>query len=72
MSAPGPMPPLPSNPAENDSARIVAATMVVTMAAFITYLARMYVRVIMVRSTGLDVSSLPIREGGAGSLVRRD
>ncbi|KAK0752753.1 hypothetical protein B0T18DRAFT_310225, partial [Schizothecium vesticola] len=49
-----PMPPLPSNPAENDSVRIVAATMVVTMAAFITYLARMYVRVIMVRSAGLD------------------
>ena len=56
MSAPGPMPPLPSNPAENDGPRIVAATMVVTMAALITYLTRMYVRVIMVGSVGLDVS----------------
>lgn len=35
--------------------------MVVTMAALITYLARMYVRVIMVRSAGLDVSRLPAR-----------
>jgi len=70
MSAPGPMPPLPSNPADNDSVRIVAATMVVTMAAFITYMARLYVRVIMVRSIGLDVSSL--RTGEAGSLGRRD
>lgn len=50
------MPPLPSNPDENDGPRIVAATMVVTMAALITYLARMWVRVIMVRSPGLDVS----------------
>ncbi|KAK1826993.1 hypothetical protein QBC39DRAFT_437530 [Podospora conica] len=55
MSAPpGPMPPLPSNPAENAGPRIVAATMIVTMAAFITYLARMYVRVGMVRNAGLD------------------
>lgn len=56
------MPPLPSNPDDDDSVRIVAATMVVTMAALITFLARMYVRVIMVRSAGLDVSVVsPLR-----------
>jgi hypothetical protein len=50
------MPPPPSNPAENDGGRILAATMVVTVAALITYLARAYVRLVVVRNAGLDVS----------------
>jgi len=54
MSASGGPPPLPSNPAENDGARIAAATLTVTVAAFITYLARIYARLILVRNTGWD------------------
>jgi len=54
MSAPEGMPPLPSNPADDDSARILAATITVTVAAFITYVARMYTRLVMVRNVGLD------------------
>ncbi|KAK4158659.1 hypothetical protein QBC43DRAFT_223803 [Cladorrhinum sp. PSN259] len=48
------MPPLPSNPAENAAPRIIGATMTVTMLALITYSARMYARVFMVRNLGLD------------------
>jgi len=48
------MPPLPSNPAENAAPRIIGATMTVTMLAFITYSARMYARIFMVRNVGLD------------------
>lgn len=47
-------PPLPSNPNEDDSTRILAATLTVTVAALITYLTRMYARVVMVRNPGLD------------------
>ena len=47
---------LPSNPAENDGPRILGATLAVTGLALITYMARMHVRLVMVRNVGLDVS----------------
>ncbi|KAL2270522.1 hypothetical protein VTJ83DRAFT_2706 [Remersonia thermophila] len=53
MSAPD-MPPLPSNPAENDGPRILGATLTVTTIAVLTSIARIYVRTNMVRSFGLD------------------
>ncbi|KAK1753628.1 hypothetical protein QBC47DRAFT_415403 [Echria macrotheca] len=54
MSTPGDIPPLPSNPADDAGSRILAATMTVAVAAFITYITRMYTRFVVVRSAGLD------------------
>ncbi|KAK0656990.1 hypothetical protein B0T16DRAFT_400662 [Cercophora newfieldiana] len=45
---------LPSNPGENDGPRILGATLAITILALITYLTRMYVRLVMVRNVGLD------------------
>ena len=50
------MMPSPSNPAEDASSKILGATMAVTVLAFVTWSARMYVRLIMVRNVGMDVS----------------
>lgn len=47
---------MPSNPAEDVSSKIFGATMAVTVLAFVTWSARMYVRLIMVRNVGMDVS----------------
>jgi len=55
MSTPeGMPPPLPSNPNEDDGARILAATLTVTVGALITYFARMYARIFLVRNLGWD------------------
>ncbi|KAK4212791.1 hypothetical protein QBC37DRAFT_317662 [Rhypophila decipiens] len=55
MSAPegGPAP-LPSNPDDNAGPLILAATLIVTTAALITYIARVYARIFVVRNAGLD------------------
>ncbi|KAM7190440.1 hypothetical protein V8F20_009723 [Naviculisporaceae sp. PSN 640] len=45
---------LPSNPAEDDGPRILGATLAITILALITYLTRMYVRLVIVRNVGLD------------------
>jgi hypothetical protein len=54
-NADGP-PPLPSNPDDDAGPRIIGATMTVTLLAFITWSLRIYVRLVMVRNPGLDVS----------------
>ncbi|KAK0611356.1 hypothetical protein B0T14DRAFT_440511 [Immersiella caudata] len=44
----------PSNPAEDAGPRIIGATMAVTVLAFVTYSARMYSRIVLVRGVGMD------------------
>lgn len=61
MSAVG-MPPLPSNPAEDASHKILGATLSVTILAFVVWSMRMYVRLVMVRNVGMDVSRPLLRE----------
>ncbi|KAK3325056.1 hypothetical protein B0H66DRAFT_547317 [Apodospora peruviana] len=53
-SAPEGMPPLPSNPDEDDGPRILAATITVTAAALISLCTRLYVRLVMIRNHGWD------------------
>jgi len=57
MSSPG-GPHLPSNPDENAGPRILGATFAITALALITYIARMCVRLIVVRNAGLDVRTI--------------
>lgn len=45
-----------SNPNDNESSRIVAAVATVTSVATATVVARLYVRLYMIRSFGWDVS----------------
>jgi hypothetical protein len=61
MSSPG-GPALPSNPAENDGPRIMGATLAITALALITYIARMCVRLAVVRNLGLDVRTIFSKE----------
>jgi hypothetical protein len=49
---------LPVRPNENEGPTILGATLTVTIAAFITLIARMYVRIKMIRNVGWDVSIL--------------
>lgn len=46
--------PLPSNPDENASSRIIASTVAVTTLAFITVSTRFYVRTALVKALGWD------------------
>jgi hypothetical protein len=48
----------PVRPNENEGPTILGATLTVTIAAFITLIARMYVRIKMIRNVGWDVSIL--------------
>lgn len=50
---------LPSNPNENGGPNILIATLLVTVLATITVLARIYVRSFMIRNPGWDVSRKP-------------
>lgn len=64
------MPPLPSNPAEDASSKILGATLSVTILAFVVWSMRMYVRLVMVRNVGMDVSRPLSRDtGGFGQLT---
>jgi len=54
MSAPGGPPPLPSNPDENAGPQILGATYATTCFAFVTVVARFYVRTFMVKALGYD------------------
>jgi hypothetical protein len=47
---------LPVRPNENQGPTILGATMTVTIAALITMIARLYVRLRMIRNIGWDVS----------------
>jgi hypothetical protein len=47
---------LPSNPQENASATILGSTVSIVTLATIVVLARLYVRVFIIRGTGWDVS----------------
>lgn len=47
-----------SDPRVDDSAKIVAAVAIVTSVATATVIARLYVRISMIRSCGWDVSCL--------------
>jgi hypothetical protein len=53
MSNPNP-PPLPSNPDENAGPQILGATFSTTCLAFLTVVARFYVRSFMVKALGWD------------------
>lgn len=50
------LPPLPSNPDENGGPDILIATLLVTVLATITVLARIYVRGFVIQNPGWDVS----------------
>lgn len=50
------VPPLPSNPAENDGPRIIGATLTIVLLGVLASLLRFYVRLFVVRNFGLDVS----------------
>jgi hypothetical protein len=54
---------LPVRPNENQGPTILGATMTVTIAALITMIARLYVRIRMIRNVGWDVS-IPVRGEG--------
>jgi hypothetical protein len=54
MASPAGPPPV-SNPSEDDSTRILAATWTVTCVALITVITRLYVRLIVIRNWGWDV-----------------
>jgi hypothetical protein len=54
--APGPAPILVSNPAENETSRIVGALASLTLLSLATVLARAYVRLVIIRNMGWDVS----------------
>jgi hypothetical protein len=47
-----------SDPSVDESAKIVAAVAIVTSVATATVIARLYVRIVMIRSCGWDVSYL--------------
>lgn len=49
---------LPSNPNENGAADILGSTLFVVCLATVVVLARLYVRVFIIRGTGWDVSLL--------------
>jgi hypothetical protein len=50
---------LPVPPNENQGPTILGATMTVTIAALLTMIARLYVRIRMIRNIGWDVSVSP-------------
>jgi hypothetical protein len=49
---------VPVRPDENQGPTILGATLTVTIAALITLVARLYVRIRMIRNVGWDVSVL--------------
>jgi hypothetical protein len=51
---------LPVRPNENQGPTILGATMTVTIAALITMIARLFVRIHMIRNIGWDVSVSPV------------
>jgi hypothetical protein len=53
----------PVRPDENQGPTILGATFTVTIAAFITVVARLYVRLRMIRNVGWDVSMLQDTKG---------
>jgi hypothetical protein len=57
---------LPVRPNENQGPTILGATMTVTIAALVTMIARLYVRIRMIRNVGWDVS---ISLKGEGLLI---
>ena len=52
-----------SDPSVDESAKIVAAVAIVTSVATATVIARLYVRISMIRSFGWDVSCLLLQTG---------
>ncbi|ETN37705.1 uncharacterized protein HMPREF1541_07328 [Cyphellophora europaea CBS 101466] len=54
MATPADLPPLPSNPDENAGPHILGATLSTTCLAFVTVLARFYVRGFVVKNMGFD------------------
>jgi hypothetical protein len=54
------LPPVPSNPKENGVKDILAATVFIITLSTITVLARLYVRLLVIRNTGWDVSLQPL------------
>jgi hypothetical protein len=53
----------PVRPNETEGPTILGATLTVTIAAFITIVARLYVRLRMIRNVGWDVSMPELGEG---------
>jgi hypothetical protein len=51
---PSDLPPLPSNPDENEGAHVLGAVLSTTCLAFVILVARIYVRGFMVKALGLD------------------
>lgn len=51
------VPPVPSNPDQDEGGAILGAVITVTSLAFITVLTRFYVRTFMIRNLGWDVSN---------------
>lgn len=47
-------------PDENQGPRILAATTIAIVCAFFSVLARVYVRLLIIRNVGLDVRNTPI------------
>ena len=50
------MPDIPYRPNENEGPTILGATLTVTIAALLAVIARLYVRIRMIRNVGWDVS----------------
>lgn len=55
------LPPLISKPDEDGRTDILVATLLVTCLATITVFTRLYVRLVVIRSAGWDVSCKPTR-----------
>lgn len=69
MAAPGNLAAPPSNPDEDESGQILGATLTVTSLALITVLTRLYVRLVLIRNTGWDVSQACCQVSSSALLI---